>query len=193
MSRKSQILFLRYSQNKADSFFSFLLFVQSFSCLCLLEPIRAGGGRKRSVSHPGVTIWWPILPFLVVFRHGHLMWNSTAFSEKRNESRSTRSMQKYQYFEWGSTLNLDGPLSYFIHNMWAVPILKRGIGKTQCKPMRNLGKIQMSPKHFRPPLNSGIHNTVRHQWWGQNMPCVMGESWHPWSRHHWIYTTWWDT
>ena len=36
------------------------------------------------------------------------MWNSTAFSEKRSESRSTRSMQKYQYFEWGSTLNLDG-------------------------------------------------------------------------------------
>ena len=31
-----------------------------------------------------------------------------AFSEKRSESRSTRSMQKYQYFEWGSTLNLDG-------------------------------------------------------------------------------------
>ena len=36
------------------------------------------------------------------------MWNSTAFSEKRSESRSTRSMQKYQYFEWGSTLHLDG-------------------------------------------------------------------------------------
>ena len=36
------------------------------------------------------------------------MWNSTAFSEKRSESRSSRSMQKYQYFEWGSTLNLDG-------------------------------------------------------------------------------------
>ena len=36
------------------------------------------------------------------------MWNSTAFSEKRSESRSTRSMQNYQYFEWGSTLNLDG-------------------------------------------------------------------------------------
>ena len=31
-----------------------------------------------------------------------------AFSEKRSESRSQRSMQKYQYFEWGSTLNLDG-------------------------------------------------------------------------------------
>ena len=36
------------------------------------------------------------------------MWNSTAFSEKHSESRSTSSMQKYQYFEWGSTLNLDG-------------------------------------------------------------------------------------
>ena len=31
-----------------------------------------------------------------------------SFSEKRSESRSQRSMQKYQYFEWGSTLNLGG-------------------------------------------------------------------------------------
>ena len=22
--------------------------------------LKQGGGRKRSVSHPGVTIWWPI-------------------------------------------------------------------------------------------------------------------------------------
>ena len=35
------------------------------------------------------------------------MWNTTAFSEKRSKRRSQRSMQKYQYFEWGSTLNLD--------------------------------------------------------------------------------------
>ena len=47
-------------------------------------------------------------PRLEVFRHSHSMWNSAAFSEKRSESRSQRSMQKYQYFEWGSTLNLDG-------------------------------------------------------------------------------------
>ena len=36
--------------------------------------------------------------------------------------------------------------------MWAVQILKRGIGKTQRKPIRNLAKIQMSLKHFLPPL-----------------------------------------
>ena len=36
------------------------------------------------------------------------MWNSAAFSEKRSKSRSQCSMQKRQYFEWGSTLNLDG-------------------------------------------------------------------------------------
>ena len=46
-----------------------------------------------------------------------------------------------------------------IHNMWAVQILKRGIGKTRCKPMRNLAKIQMSPKRFRihpppPPISN---------------------------------------
>ena len=44
----------------------------------------------------------------LVFRHSHSMWNSTAFTEKRSESRSQRSMQKYQYLEWGSTLNRDG-------------------------------------------------------------------------------------
>ena len=31
-----------------------------------------------------------------------------AFSEKRSESSFQRLMQKYQYFEWGSTLILDG-------------------------------------------------------------------------------------
>ena len=41
-----------------------------------------------------------------------------------------------------------------IHNMWAVQILKRGIGKTRCKPMRNLAKIQMSQKHFRSPWHA---------------------------------------
>ena len=45
-----------------------------------------------------------------------------------------------------------------IHNMWTIQILKRGIGKTRCKPMRNLAKIQISPKHVLPqtcqPLRS---------------------------------------
>ena len=36
--------------------------------------------------------------------------------------------------------------------MWAVQMLKRGICKTPCKPMRNLAKIKMSPKHVLPPL-----------------------------------------
>ena len=49
---------------------------------------------------------------------------------------------------WTST---DLNYHILIHNMWAVQILKRGIGKTRCKPMRNLAKIQMSPKRFRPP------------------------------------------
>ena len=36
--------------------------------------------------------------------------------------------------------------------MWAFQILKRGIiDKTRCKPMKNLAKIQMSPKHVLPP------------------------------------------
>ena len=48
------------------------------------------------------------LHFPRFFRHSHSMWNSTAFSEKCSKSRSQRPMQKYQYFEWGSTLNLDG-------------------------------------------------------------------------------------
>ena len=46
--------------------------------------------------------------FPAVFRHTHSMWNTTSFSEKRSKSRSQRSVQKYQYFEWGSALNLDG-------------------------------------------------------------------------------------
>ena len=66
------------------------------------------------------------------------MWNSTAFSEKRSESRSTRSMQKYQYFKWGSTLNLD---------RFKIIIFQYII----CKPMRNLAKIQMLLKHILPP------------------------------------------
>ena len=36
--------------------------------------------------------------------------------------------------------------------MWAIQILKRGICKTPCKPIRNLAKIQMSPKHVLLPL-----------------------------------------
>ena len=38
-----------------------------------------------------------------------------------------------------------------ILNMWVVQILKRGIDKTRCKPMRNLAKIQISPKHVHTP------------------------------------------
>ena len=64
--------------------------------------------RRRicSASHRGVTIcgWFT---FPAVFRHTHSMWNTTAFSEKRSKSRSQRSMQKYQYFEWGTNLKLE--------------------------------------------------------------------------------------
>ena len=38
--------------------------------------------------------------------------------------------------------------------------MKRGIGKTRCKPMRNLAKIQMSPKRFRPPPHLKISLTA---------------------------------
>ena len=60
--------------------------------------------------------------FPVVFRHSHSMWNNTAFSEKRSESRSQCSMQKYQYFEWGSTMNLDGfkIIIISIHNLYPI-------------------------------------------------------------------------
>ena len=81
------------------------------------------------------------------------MWNSTAFSEKRSESRSTRSMQKYQYFEWGSTLNLDGFKIIIFQYIICEPFRswKEGLVKLNVN-LRNLAKIQMSPKHFRPPL-----------------------------------------
>ena len=32
----------------------------NISEVVLSVTINGGGGRKRSVSHPGVTIWWPI-------------------------------------------------------------------------------------------------------------------------------------
>ena len=35
--------------------------------------------------------------------------------------------------------------------MWVVQILKRGIDKTRCKPVKNFAKIQMSQKHVLPP------------------------------------------
>ena len=89
------------------------------------------------MSNRGLTIWWPI--YISRSLSEQPMWNSTAFSEKRSESRSQRSMQKYQYFKWGSTLNL----------------LKRGIDKTLCKSTRNLAKIQMSPKHVLPRSQGG--------------------------------------
>ena len=38
-----------------------------------------------------------------------------------------------------------------IHNMWAIQILKRGICRTPCKPMRNLAKILMLSKHALHP------------------------------------------
>ena len=50
------------------------------------------------------------------------------------------------------TCELRQILSYHTstHNMWAVQLLKRGIYKTPCKPLRNLAKIQMSSKHVLP-------------------------------------------
>ena len=66
---------------------------------------------------------------------------------------------------WPST---DLKSSYFNTYMWAVQILKRGIGKTWCKPMRNLAKIQMSPKRFRPPWNVPSRWLSQEKgWWPQ--------------------------
>ena len=45
--------------------------------------------------------------------------------------------------------------------MRAVQTLKRGIDKTRCKLMRNLAKIQMSPKDVLPPLNFTSGNKSR--------------------------------
>ena len=58
-------------------------------------------------------------------------------------------MQKYQYFEWGSTLNLDGFKIIIFQYITCEPF--RGIGKTRCKRMRNLAKIQISQKNVLPP------------------------------------------
>ena len=44
-----------------------------------------------------------------------------------------------------------------IHNMWAIQILKRGIGKTRCKPMRNLAKNSNVAKVLQAPLVPGPH------------------------------------
>ena len=51
------------------------------------------------------------------------------------------------------TLNLDGLKIIIFQYIICEPFRswKEGIGKTRCKPMRNLAKIQMSPKRFRPP------------------------------------------
>ena len=60
------------------------------------------------MSHRGVTIMVVDLHFPRFFGTTIQCEIARRFSEKRSESRSQRSMQKYQYFEWGSTLNLDG-------------------------------------------------------------------------------------
>ena len=80
--------------------------------------------------------------------HAQWMWNSTVFSEKRSESRSQQSVQKYQYFEWGSTLNLDGFKIIIFQYMICESFRywKEGLTKLDVKPVRNLVKIQMSPK-----------------------------------------------
>ena len=115
--------------------------------------------RTCSVSHLGVMIWWPIY-ISRSFWHSHSMWNSTAFSEKRrprSESRSQRSRQKYQYFEWvQSWTSTDLKLSYSnFQYIICEPFRSwkelEGVGKLDVKPMRNLAKIQMSPKHVLPP------------------------------------------
>ena len=59
-------------------------------------------------------------------------------------------MQKYQYFEWGLTLNLDRFKVIIFQNIICEPFRfeKRDLQNS----MRNLAKIQMSPKHVLPTL-----------------------------------------
>ena len=78
------------------------------------------------------------------------MWNSTAFSEKRSESRSQR-LQKHQYFEWGSTLNLDGfKIIIFQYICEPLRYWKEGLTPGGTDLERGYGDV----RPWRPPFHS---------------------------------------
>ena len=89
------------------------------------------------------------------------MWNSTAFSEKRSESRSTHSMQKYQYFEWGSTLNLDGFKIIIFQYIICEPFRswKEGLVKLDVNLWEIWQKFKCRQSASGPPLGYSIWNT----------------------------------
>ena len=91
------------------------------------------------------------------------MWYSTAFSEKRSESRSQCSMQKYQYFVWGSTLNLNGFKIIIFQCIICEPFRswKEGSAKLDVNPWGIWRKFKCRRSMFYPPAQG------RSQWGGR--------------------------
>ena len=87
------------------------------------------------------------------------MWNGTVFSEKRSKSRSQRSVQKYQYFEWGSTLNLDRFKIIIFQYIMCEPFRywKEGLTKLNV----NLWEIRWKFKCRRSMSYTPLQNTPR--------------------------------
>ena len=111
--------------------------------------------RTCPVRHPGVTIWWPIYIFRGFFGTAIQCETARRFPRSVVKVRLNVQCKNISISSGGSTLNLDW-FKIIIFQYIICEILKRGIGKTRCKPMRNLAKIQMSPKHGLPPPHNWV-------------------------------------